>query len=59
LLKPRFNLRNALLWGTPIVLLLAGGCFIYFSARSRKGAANPTLTVEESEALEAILRKPD
>ena len=59
LLKPRFSLRNALLWGTPIVLLLAGGCFIYFSARSRKGAANPTLTVEESEALEAILRKPD
>ncbi len=28
LLKPRFNPRNALLWGTPVLLLLAGGVFI-------------------------------
>ena len=25
LLKPRFSLRNALLWGTPLLLLLCGG----------------------------------
>ena len=25
LLKPRLNLRNALLWGTPVLLLLIGG----------------------------------
>ena len=35
LLKPRFNLRNALLWTTPVVLLLAGGVFIL---RRRAGA---------------------
>ncbi len=56
LLKPRFSVRNALLWGTPLLLLLAGGCFIYFSARSRRTVASPTLTAEESQALEAILR---
>ena len=27
LLKPRFSLRNALLWGTPVLLLLVGGDF--------------------------------
>ncbi|TIQ90546.1 MAG: cytochrome c-type biogenesis protein CcmH, partial [Mesorhizobium sp.] len=31
LLKPRFSLRNALLWGTPVLLLLAGGIFIVLS----------------------------
>src|SRR5690606_3908685 len=29
LLKPRFSLRNALLWGTPVVLLLFGGAVLF------------------------------
>ena len=32
LLKPRFDLRNAALWGTPVVLLLAGGLFMMAGA---------------------------
>ncbi|RWF33074.1 MAG: cytochrome c-type biogenesis protein CcmH [Mesorhizobium sp.] len=56
LLKPRFSLRNALLWGTPVVLLLAGGLFILLSARSRRSAPANTLTTEEQAALDKMLR---
>ena len=56
LLKPRFNLRNALLWSAPVLLLLAGGAFIVMGARRRRGAA-PALSAEEKQALEAILRR--
>ena len=55
LLKPRFNLRNALLWSAPLVLLVAGGVFILLGAR-RKRAATPALSSAEKRALEAILR---
>lgn len=57
LLKPRFNLRNALLWGTPVLLLLGGGTFVFLSARSRRRQEPAALTKDEQEALEAILRK--
>lgn len=57
LLKPQFNLRNALLWGTPVLLLLGGGAFVFLSARSRRRQEPATLTKDEQEALEAILRK--
>ncbi|MDX8436043.1 cytochrome c-type biogenesis protein CcmH [Mesorhizobium abyssinicae] len=56
LLKPRFSLRNALLWGTPVILLLAGGLFILLSARSRRSAPANMLTAEEQAALDKILR---
>ncbi|RVD46053.1 cytochrome c-type biogenesis protein CcmH [Mesorhizobium sp. M4B.F.Ca.ET.215.01.1.1] len=56
LLKPRFSLRNALLWGTPVILLLAGGLFILLSARSRRSAPANTLTAEEQAALDKMLR---
>ncbi|RVD42935.1 cytochrome c-type biogenesis protein CcmH [Mesorhizobium sp. M4A.F.Ca.ET.020.02.1.1] len=56
LLKPRFSLRNALLWGTPVVLLVAGGLFIVLSARSRRAAPASPLTAEEQAALDKILR---
>ncbi|RWA63741.1 cytochrome c-type biogenesis protein [Mesorhizobium sp.] len=56
LLKPRFSLRNALLWGTPVVLLLAGGLFILLSARSRRSSPANTLTAEEQAALDKMLR---
>ncbi|ESY94528.1 MULTISPECIES: cytochrome c-type biogenesis protein [unclassified Mesorhizobium] len=56
LLKPRFDLRNAMLWGTPVLLLLAG-VFIVLSARSRRLPATAALSVEEQAALDAILRR--
>jgi cytochrome c-type biogenesis protein CcmH len=57
LLKPRFSLSNALLWGTPALLLLAGGFFIVLGARSRRSTATDSLTAEEQAALDAILRR--
>jgi cytochrome c-type biogenesis protein CcmH len=55
LLKPRFSLRNALLWSAPLVLLVAGGAFILLGAR-RKRAATPALSADEKQALDTILR---
>ncbi|MER8411646.1 MULTISPECIES: cytochrome c-type biogenesis protein [unclassified Mesorhizobium] len=55
LLKPRFDLRNALLWGTPVLLLLVGGGFIVLTARSRRVLATNALTTEEQAALDKIL----
>ncbi|UVK38129.1 cytochrome c-type biogenesis protein CcmH [Mesorhizobium sp. AR10] len=57
LLKPRFNPRNALLWGTPVVLLLVGGIFIVLTARSRRSLATKALSTEEQAALDTILRR--
>ncbi len=57
LLKPQFNLRNALLWGTPVLLLLGGGAFVFLSARGRRRQEPAALSKDEQEALEAILRK--
>ncbi|WFP75340.1 cytochrome c-type biogenesis protein [Mesorhizobium sp. WSM4906] len=54
LLKPRFSLRNALLWGTPALLLLAGGIFILFSARSRH-SVSAALSADEKAALDKML----
>ncbi|MER9231490.1 cytochrome c-type biogenesis protein CcmH [Mesorhizobium sp. M0622] len=57
LLKPRFSLRNALLWGTPVLLLLIGGTFILLAARSRRSTATNALTADEQAALDAVLRR--
>ncbi|MFD1987761.1 cytochrome c-type biogenesis protein [Mesorhizobium newzealandense] len=57
LLKPRFELRNALLWGTPVVLLFVGGIFIVMTARSRRTLATKALSAEEQASLDAILRR--
>lgn len=57
LLKPRFSMRNALLWGTPVVLLLVGGTFIVLTARSRRSLATKALSIEEQAALDSILRR--
>ena len=57
LLKPRFDLRNALLWGTPVLLLLVGGVFIVLTARSRRTLATKSLSSDEQAALDAILHR--
>ena len=57
LLKPRFNVRNALLWGAPVLLLLAGGVFMLRAARRRDGRNVAALTAEENAALDEVLRR--
>ncbi|MGX5846611.1 cytochrome c-type biogenesis protein [Mesorhizobium sp. PL10] len=57
LLKPRFSPRNALLWGTPVLLLLVGGIFIVLTTRSRRSQATKALSAEEQAALDTILRR--
>ena len=57
LLKPRFSLRNALLWGTPVILLLCGGLAVFLGARSKTRGEPERLSEEETQRLEAILRR--
>ncbi|NGN40625.1 cytochrome c-type biogenesis protein CcmH [Mesorhizobium sp. CGMCC 1.15528] len=57
LLKPRFSLRNALLWGAPLILLLCGGLVMFYAARNRRVSDVPALSAKENETLEEILRK--
>ncbi|WP_353642126.1 cytochrome c-type biogenesis protein [Mesorhizobium sp. WSM2239] len=54
LLKPRFSIRNALLWGTPLILLIGGSIFAILSARSRR-RTETKLSEEEEAALSRIL----
>jgi cytochrome c-type biogenesis protein CcmH len=54
LLKPRFSIRNALLWGTPLILLIGGGVFAVLSARSKR-RTETKLSEEEEAALSRIL----
>ena len=55
LLKPRFSLRNALLWGTPVLLLVAGGVIALIASRSKRRSETEKLSEEEKAALSRIL----
>ena len=57
LLKPRMSLRNALLWGTPLLLLLLGGFVLIRAARSGKRPEPKSLDDRETAALDDILRR--
>jgi len=57
LLKPRFEARNALLWGAPALLLLAGGIFVFRASRKRRAGEASGLTEQEKAALEALLKR--
>lgn len=57
LLRPRVNWRNALLWGTPVLLLLAGGSYMLVAARRRKTLETVALTDDERRALDEALGK--
>jgi len=57
LLKPRMSLRNALLWGTPLLLLLLGGFVLIRAARSGKRPEPKRLDHRETAALDDILRR--
>jgi len=55
LLRPRFSWRNAALWATPVVLLVAGALAILMLSRRRTVSSAPPLSTEESDALKKIL----
>ncbi|MCO5159879.1 MAG: cytochrome c-type biogenesis protein CcmH [Mesorhizobium sp.] len=60
LLKPVFSWRNALLWGTPVLLLAIGGGYLFVAARRRRRVAVgevASLTDDEKTALAEALRR--
>ncbi|MDP3895469.1 MAG: cytochrome c-type biogenesis protein CcmH [Mesorhizobium sp.] len=58
LLKPQLNWRNALLWATPVLLLLIGGGYILLGARRKAaGADQVALSDEERRALDEVLKQ--
>jgi cytochrome c-type biogenesis protein CcmH len=58
LLQPRFSLRNALLWATPVLLLAIGGGAVFAMARRRRAVDRP-LSAAEERALSEVLRDAD
>ncbi len=58
LLKPRVSVRTLLLWGAPVLLILAGGASLIVFARKRAGKPTGSkLTVEEQARLAELLEK--
>ena len=55
LLQPRFSVRNALLWATPVLLLALGGSFLLVHASRRRRAGPAPLSAEEEARLKDIL----
>jgi len=56
LLKPRFSLRNALLWAAPVLILLAGAVAALMAMRGRRAVTAPLSEAEEAR-LSALLKK--
>ncbi|PHP68340.1 cytochrome c-type biogenesis protein CcmH [Zhengella mangrovi] len=59
LLKPRFELKTLLLWGTPVLVLLFGGALVAVSVRNRRRAAPTGLSEAENAELKKILAEGD
>ncbi len=58
LLKPRFSMRTLLLWGAPVLLILAGGISLIVFARKRVGKPTGSkLSAEEQARLAELLEK--
>lgn len=55
--RPTVSLGNAVLWGAPFLVLVAGGG-VLFLHRGRAAAAEPPLTPEEEARLERISVPP-
>lgn len=57
LLNPRFEQKTLLLWGAPVIALLAGVAAMLVAARRRSGKATGTaLSAEERAKLDALLK---
>jgi cytochrome c-type biogenesis protein CcmH len=57
LLKPRFNLGNALLWLAGPLALMGGAIAIYAARRSSRRPNDPVLSADEEARVEAILAR--
>ncbi|MBX4959697.1 cytochrome c-type biogenesis protein [Rhizobium lentis] len=58
LLKPRFSVKTVLLWGAPVLLVLAGGVSLLLFARKRTGKPTGSkLTADEQATLSKLLQK--
>ncbi len=56
LLRPPVEARTLLLWGTPLLVLLGGGCAVLLAARGRsRGDPASPLSAAERERLEEIV----
>ena len=58
LLKPKFSIQNLALWGTPLVVILAGGAFLLLRGRGARTQPG-RLSADEEERLGEILRERD
>ena len=58
LLKPRFSVRTLLLWGAPVLLILAGGASLIVFARKRVGKPTGSKLTEDEQARLAELLDP-
>ncbi|KQT06343.1 MULTISPECIES: cytochrome c-type biogenesis protein CcmH [unclassified Rhizobium] len=57
LLKPRFEAKTLILWGAPVILLLAGAVAMLTAVRRRTGKVTGTkLSAEEQARLDAVLK---
>ncbi|MBS9719905.1 cytochrome c-type biogenesis protein CcmH [Tianweitania sp. BSSL-BM11] len=56
LLKPRFTLRTALLWGAPLLILLVGATVLFMNRRQQTTDASAELSSDERKRLDAILK---
>lgn len=57
LYKPRFNSQTALLWCSPLVLLLFGLLIIWRYVKKRRQLPTPALTEEQKRQLDKWLEK--
>ncbi len=57
LLRPRFTARNALLWATPVLVLVLGGGVMVLLARRRNVPTAPPLSPAEEEQLNRLLKE--
>ena len=58
LLKPRVGMKTVLLWGAPVLLVLAGGLSLLVFARKRAGKPTGSkLTADEQARLSELLKK--
>ncbi|TAV72985.1 cytochrome c-type biogenesis protein [Rhizobium leguminosarum] len=58
LLKPRVSMKTVLLWGAPVLLVLAGGLSLLIFARKRAGKPTGSkLTADEQVRLSELLKK--
>ncbi|MEO0544366.1 MAG: cytochrome c-type biogenesis protein [Pseudomonadota bacterium] len=55
LLRPTFSTQNAILWATPIIVLLLGGAFAFTYARNRPIAGTSQISEDEAKRIAKIL----